>query len=57
MFESKLEINGEGEKYIVCFYDPRRCNWDEIISNALARHKIEAGECQVLCLPDKKRVE
>lgn len=50
MQDSKLKTSG-GQKYLVCWYDTKRCNWDEIISRALERHKLEPGECPVLCLP------
>ena len=56
MRNSKLEING-GRKYLVCWYDTERCNWNGIINRALERHKLKPGECPVLCLAAKKEVQ
>ena len=51
MQESRLEENG-GQRYLVCWYDTERCNWDDVIKRALLKHKID-GKVPVLCLPAK----
>ena len=45
-------INGK-RHYLKCFYDPERCNYDEVISRALDKFKLKAGHVPVLCLPKK----
>lgn len=54
MYESKLESDGV-RKWVVCYYDPKMKNWDDVISRALTKHKLEVGECPVICLPIRKR--
>jgi hypothetical protein len=55
MDESRLESNG-GQQYIICYYDDTLRNWDDVISRALNKFKLKAGQVPVLCLPKKKRV-
>jgi len=52
MHESRLEQNG-GQKYLVVYYDQRLDDFDRAIKIALLKHKLEPGECPVLCLPEK----
>jgi len=52
MHESRLEQNG-GQKYLVVYYDQRLDDFDRAIKTALLKHKLEPGECPVLCLPEK----
>jgi len=54
--ESKLEINGYGKPYLICWYDPKRRDWDDVISQAISKHKIDA-KVPVLCLPKKDKKE
>jgi len=50
--ESRLEVNeATGLKYLVVYYDKHQADWNICINNALNRHKLRAGECPVLCLP------
>ena len=51
MHESRIEQNS-GQKYLVCWYDTERCNWDEVIKLAIAKHKID-DKVPILCLPAK----
>jgi hypothetical protein len=52
MRNSKLEING-GQKHLVVYYDKRLDDFNDAIKTALLKHKLESGECPVLCLPAK----
>jgi hypothetical protein len=52
MFESRLENNG-GQKYLIVYYDKRLDDFDRAIKTALLKHKLQPGECAVLCLPFK----
>jgi len=54
MYESRLEING-GQKYLICYYDRDKTNFDEVISRALNKFKLKSGQVPVLCLPKKER--
>ena len=42
-----------GQKYLKVFYDPNRDDFNEVINQALSRHKIKRGEMTILCLPMK----
>lgn len=53
MYESRIEINGN-QKYLICFYDRDRTNFDEVISRALNKFKLKPGQVPVLCLPKKR---
>jgi hypothetical protein len=52
MHESRLEQNG-GHRYLVVWYDKEKVDFNEAIKVALLKHKLEPGECPVLCLPSK----
>ena len=54
MLESRLEENG-GQKYLVCWYDTERNNWDEVIKRAMLKHKID-DRVPILCLPAEREV-
>lgn len=49
MYDSKLEASS-GQKYLTVWYDPNLCNWDEVISRAMERHKLDE-KVPILCLP------
>lgn len=49
MYENRIEINGN-QKYLVVYYDPRLCNYDEVIEQGKQRHKIDEA-ITILCLP------
>ena len=52
MQESRLEQNGT-EQYLIVYYDKRLDDFNDAIETALLKHKLEPGECPVLCLPGK----
>ena len=51
MHESKLEINGAGERYLVVYYNKYLADFDDAINNALMKHKLQPGDCPIVCLP------
>lgn len=53
MFTSKVEVSPCGKKYLICFYDPGRKNWSEVIEQAKLKHKLDESVA-VLCLPKRK---
>jgi len=54
MEDSELKKNGK-HKWLVCFYDRNQTNFDEVISRALNKFKLEPGQISVMCLPRKER--
>jgi hypothetical protein len=55
MFESKLEQNAAGQ-YLICWYDPERRNWNQVIEAALNKHKLD-NKTPILCLPKQETDE
>ena len=50
--KSKIEINPKtGKKCMVVFYDSETDDFDEAIKQAIAFHRIEHGQMDVIALP------
>ena len=52
-YVSRLEQDN-GQKYLIVYYDKRLNDFKQAIETALLKHKLEPGECPVLCLPAKE---
>jgi len=53
MEDSELKTNSK-HKWIVCFYDRDKTNFDEVINRALNKFKLKPGQVPVICLPRKR---
>ena len=51
--DSRIEQNA-GEQYLVCYYDKGSCNWDQIIQQALVKHKLKDIPIIILAIPKGK---
>ncbi len=52
MFKSKIQVDkNTGQKCLIVFYNSETDDFDEAINQAVAFHRIEPGQMNIIALP------